>query len=68
MAETLGLYPDKTAAREVLKIVGKVLNRNISVDRLDETADATRNVLENFGLLEHTPGETKKESGFRWVV
>jgi uncharacterized protein (TIGR00162 family) len=68
LAETLGLYPDKTAAREVLKIVGKVLNLNISLDRLDETADATRNVLENFGLLEHTPEETKKESGFRWVV
>lgn len=68
LAETLGLYPDRAATRGVLRIVGEVLNLKINLDRLDETADATQNVLENFGLLERSPVERKKESGFRWVV
>jgi uncharacterized protein (TIGR00162 family) len=68
LAETLGLYPDGRATREVLKVVGKMLHLDISFDKLDETADVTRHVLQNFGLLEQSLAERKKESEFRWVV
>jgi hypothetical protein len=68
LAETLGLYPDGRATCEVLKVVDEMLHLDLSFDKLDETADVTRHVLQNFGLLEQSLVERKKESEFRWVV
>ena len=69
LAETLGLYPDTTATREVLKVVCKRLNLKIDLDRLDDTVEVTRSLLEDFGLLEPSSGERgKEEAQFRWFV
>jgi uncharacterized protein (TIGR00162 family) len=69
LAETLGLYPDEIATREVLKALCKKLNLNIRLDNLEDTAKLARNLLENFGLLDHAKkGKMKETSQLRWVV
>lgn len=69
LAETLGLYPDVAATKEVLNVVCKMLNLKVNLDGLDNTMKVTRNLLENFGLLERSTGERrKKESQFRWFI
>ncbi len=69
LAETLGLYPDSVATREVLNVVCKMLNLRISFDTLDETVEITQNTLENFGLLERSIKERREdESQFRWFI
>lgn len=69
LAETLGLYPDSVATREVLNVVCKMLNLEVSFDTLDDTVEVTRNTLENFGLLERSIKERRKEeSQFRWFI
>ncbi len=69
LAETLGLYPDTAATREVLKVVCKKLDLNIDLDSLDDTVEVTRSLLEDFGLLEPSAGERgKEEAQFRWFV
>ncbi len=68
LAETLGLYPDSLATREVLDVVSNMLGLKINLDSLDGTVEVTQNLLENFGLLERSVGERKEECKFRWVV
>ncbi len=70
LAETPGLYPDATAAREVLRAVCKMLRLRVDLSRLDVAAEATRNILKSFGL-ETRPIEEKKareESRSRWLI
>ncbi len=70
LAETPGLYPDATAAREVLRAVCKMLRLNVDLSRLDVAAEATRDIIESFGL-ETRPIEEKKakeESRSRWLI
>jgi len=69
LAETPGFYPDASAAREVLIPVCRTLNLKLDLNRLDVAAEATRSILESFGLITPSPKEkTKEESGFRWHV
>jgi len=69
LAETQGFYPDSSAAREVLIPVCKMLNLKADLSRLDVAAEATRSLLESFGLITPSPKEkTREESGFRWHV
>ncbi len=68
LAETLGLYPDSLATREVLDVVSNMFGLKINLDSLEGTVEATRSLLENFGLLDRSVGERKEESKFRWVV
>ena len=69
LAETSGLYPDSVASRRVLNAVCSTLNLKINFDTLDATAEVTRNLLENFGLIERSVGKRrKKESQFRWFI
>ncbi|NIW20137.1 proteasome assembly chaperone family protein, partial [candidate division KSB1 bacterium] len=44
LAETPGLYPDATAAREVLRVVCKMLRLKVDLSRLDVAAEATRDI------------------------
>jgi len=69
LAETPGLYPDAAAAREVLKVVCKMLCLRVDLSRLDVAAEATRSILESFGL-ETRPIEKKvrEESRSRWLI
>jgi len=69
LAETPGFYPDASAAREVLNPVCRMLNLRVDLNRLEVAAEATRNILESFGLITPSPKEkTREESGFRWHV
>ena len=69
LAETPGFYPDATAAREVLKAVCKILRLKVDLTRLDLATEATRNILESFGLVaDPTEKGTEEESRFRWLI
>lgn len=69
LAETQGFYPDASAAREVLSPVCRMLSLKVDLSRLDMAAEATRNIIESFGLIKPSPKEkTREESGFRWHV
>lgn len=69
LAETLGLHPDSVATREVLKVVCNMLNLKVNFASLDSTVNITRNLLENFGLIEPSGVKRrKKEDQFRWFV
>jgi len=69
LAETIGFFPDASAAREVLMPVCKMLNLKLDLNRLDVAAEATSNILEHFGLVTPSPKEkSREESGFRWHV
>ncbi|UCE95316.1 MAG: PAC2 family protein [Candidatus Bathyarchaeota archaeon] len=69
LAETLGLYPDNVATSEVLKVICQMLNLEVNLDNLNATVEATRNLLENFGLVERLRVKRRKEeSQFRWFV
>ena len=69
LAETLGLYPDGVATREVLSVVCNILNLKLNLENIDDTVEVMRNHLEDFGLLDKPLGDRRKdESQFRWVV
>jgi len=68
LAETLGFYPDASAAREALKAVNKMLHLNVDMDRLDSAAEATRGILESFGMVTQPVQEKRKEEPYRWHV
>ena len=69
LAETLGFYPDATATREVLKAICKMLHLKIELTRLDVAAEATRSILESFGLTASPTGKrTEKELRSGWLI
>lgn len=69
LAETPGFYPDASAAREVLSPVCKMLNLKLDLSRLDAATEATRSILESFGLIRPSPKEkAKEEPGFSWHI
>lgn len=68
LAETLGFYPDASAAREVLKAVNKMLHLDVDMNRLDKAAETTREILESFGLVAQPLEEKRKEEPYRWHI
>lgn len=69
LAETLGFYPDATAAREVLKAVYKTSRLEVDLSRLDVAAEATRSTLESFGFISSsTEKRTKEETRYRGII
>ena len=69
LAETIGFYPDAVAAHLTLKPICEMLRLNVNLSQLDVAAEATRKILESFGLLEAPSEERRKEgSGFRGLV
>jgi uncharacterized protein (TIGR00162 family) len=69
LVDTLGMYPDANAARYALTALGKYLNLNVDLSRLDATADQTKKVLESFGLIRSVAEEKKKEEQqLRWFI
>lgn len=61
LAETLGLYPDAAAARAVLKAVCGMLHLKVDLERLETAADATRSILESFGMITDVTEKGVKE-------
>ena len=69
LVDTLGMYPDANATRCALTALGKYLNLNIDLSRLDATAEQTKKTLESFGLVRNIAEEKKKEEQqMRWFI
>jgi uncharacterized protein (TIGR00162 family) len=69
LVDTLGMYPDANAARYALGALGKYLNLNVDLSKLDATADQTKKILESFGLIRNLAEEKKKEEQqMRWFI
>lgn len=70
LGETPGFYPDAKAAREVLAVVCRMLGLTVDLERLDVAAEATRSILESFGLGGGTQqvGERKKRESRHWLI
>jgi uncharacterized protein (TIGR00162 family) len=69
LVDTLGMYPDANAARCALTAVGKYLNLNVDLSKLDATAEYTKKLLEAFGLIRNIAEEKKKEEQqLRWFI
>ena len=69
LVDPLGMYPDANAARYALTTLGKYLNLNIDLSKLDATADQTKKILESFGLIRNLAEEKKKEEQqLRWFI
>jgi uncharacterized protein (TIGR00162 family) len=69
LVDTLGMVPDANAARYALQSVGKYLDLNVDLSRLEESAEQTRRTLEAFGLLRSLAMEKKKEEQqMRWFI
>jgi len=69
LAETLGLYPDVTAAEAVLKAVCRMLHLKVDLSRLETAAEATRRVLESFGMIiDITEKRVKEDTQHRGLV
>jgi uncharacterized protein (TIGR00162 family) len=69
LVDTLGMYPDANAARYALTALGKYLNLNIDLSKLDATAEQIKKALESFGLIRNLAEEKKKEEQqLRWFI
>jgi len=69
LVDTLGMYPDANATRYALTALGKYLNLNIDLSRLDATAEQTKRMLQSFGLVRNIAEEKKKEEQqMRWFI
>jgi len=70
LAETPGLYPDASAAREVLNALSKMLHLKVDMSRLDVAAETTRDILGTFGMVAQPKEEktTEEEPQHRWHI
>jgi uncharacterized protein (TIGR00162 family) len=69
LVDTLGMYPDANATRYALTTLGKYLNLNVDLSKVDTTADETKKALESFGLIKDIAEEKKKEEQqMRWFI
>ena len=69
LVDTLGMYPDANAARYSLTTLGKYLNLDVDLSKVDTTADETKKALESFGLIKDIAEEKKKEEQqMRWFI
>jgi uncharacterized protein (TIGR00162 family) len=69
LVDTLGMYPDLNATRYALTALGKYLNLNIDMSKLDAAAQETKKSLESFGLIRNIIEEKKKEEEqMRWFI
>lgn len=69
LVETLGMHPDVNATRYALTALGKYLNLNIDLSRLDAALEQTKKMLEPFGLIKNIAEERKKEEQqMRWFI
>jgi hypothetical protein len=68
LAETPGMYPDARAAREALGAVCIMLHLKVDLSRLDTATEATRSILESFGLFTPTKERTGEEPRFHGLI
>ena len=69
LVETQGMYPDSNAARHALIIMNKYLNLKIGFAEIEKTADETKKLLEDFGIIRKISEEKKnEEQQMRWFI
>ena len=69
LVDTLGMYPDANATRHALTTLGKYLNLDVDLSKVDATADQTKKALESFGLIKDISEQKKKEQQqMRWFI
>ena len=69
LVDTLGMFPDANATRYALTTLGKYLNLDVDLSKVDATADETKKALESFGFIKDIAEEKKKEEQqMRWFI
>lgn len=68
LGETPGFYPDAKAAREVLDVTCKMLGLRVDLGKLDVAAEATRGILESFGVVGYSEEERKRRESRHWLI
>ncbi len=68
LAETPGYYPDANAAKVVLDAVCRYLKLKVDFARLDIAVEATRRILEDYGILRREEEEKREEPGEPWLI
>lgn len=69
LVETLGMNPDVNGTRYALMALMKYLDLSVDLSRLEEAGEATKKILESFGLIKPGQEEKKKEEQhFRWSI
>ena len=69
LVDTLGMFPDANATRYALTTLGKYLNLDVDLSKVDATADEAKKALESFGLIKDIAEEKKKEEQqMRWFI
>jgi uncharacterized protein len=69
LVDTPGMNPDVNAARFALNALGKYLNLNVDLSKLEESGAEIKKVLESFGIVRSITEEKKKEEQqLRWFI
>jgi len=67
LAETIGFYPDAVATREILNVINTMLNLNVNLEKLSETAQERGEILKSFGVVSSVEKKDRK-ADFRWFI
>jgi uncharacterized protein len=69
LVDTLGMNPDVNAARYALTALGKYLNLNVDLSKLEDSGGEIKKILESFGIIRSITEEKKKEEQqLRWFI
>jgi len=69
LVDTPGMNPDVNAARYALTTLGKYLNLDVDLSKLEESGSEIKNILESFGIIRSITEEKKKEEQqLRWFI
>jgi uncharacterized protein (TIGR00162 family) len=68
LAETPGVFPDGLGAGRILDLLIEMFDLKINTERLGNTVEKTRRLLESFGLLQRVSKERKKTPQLRWLI
>jgi uncharacterized protein len=69
LVDTAGMNPDVNAARYALVTLGKFLNLTVNLDKIEDSGNQIKQMLEIFGLMRSITEEKKKEEQqLRWFI
>jgi uncharacterized protein len=69
LIDTPGMNPDVNAARFALITLGKFLNLQVNLDKIEDSGNQIKRTLEIFGLMRSITEEKKKEEQqLRWFI
>jgi proteasome assembly chaperone (PAC2) family protein len=69
LVDTQGMNPDVNAARFALTTLGKYLNLNVDLSKLEASSGEIKKILESFGIIRSITEEKKKEEEqLRWFI